>query len=131
MRVDVNQVIKDYDGTLVANGYEPITKEEIEAGKKPVPLPFTLRDALIVALKTPHADETPDAKEKLFRHLLAKRIFESDGIVELTNEEATKTDKLVDKRWKEPMIYGVVHEMLENPIAAVTEIKDKKKKAAK
>lgn len=94
MKVKINQVLKDVDGT-------PITMNN---------KPYTLGDVCIASLLTPLQEDTE--KTKWEKYEIFKKIKESKNEVELTIEEIALVKKCIGK-FQPPLVMGQCWEMLE------------------
>lgn len=101
-KTDLSLVIKNLDGD-----------EMFTPGKTDVPVKLTVRLALRRALTSQYQDEMPppDGDEKFLRFVLARRIYESDDIVEVKKEEEDVLKKCIAKAWG-PEVVGFLYELL-------------------
>lgn len=123
IKIDFNYKFVNFDGTTIPE--RPDEPEEVDGvpvmkDGKPVMKkspPFTLRTACVNVLTMHEVDERGRAKEisgkdKVERYELAKRIYHSKGLVEISPEEQVLLKELVGRIYP-PITVGQAYEILD------------------
>ena len=74
MKINVNQVLKSFDGKVIKDAGNDVMLSEV----------------ITRALIEPMKDESPNGNDSLRRHLLAQRVFEAKDDVEVSVEELSE-----------------------------------------
>lgn len=96
MKIDFNMVLKNLEG-------KPLKDKEKDV---------TLKDASANALLGNYPDDKIDGEEKLRRFLLATKIYESNGEIELSVDEIKMTKDLIAKGYS-TLVTGRALEILD------------------
>jgi len=129
MKIDFNYKFKNLDGETIREQGSDITIEKLLSiktweefetfrnGLKKGGKPFTLRTASVNVLLMPEMNGSGRAKEingekKLERYQFAKKIHESNGLVDLRSEQITLLKELIGKSYP-VLTVGQAYEILD------------------
>lgn len=120
MKINFNAILKDIDGkdmtVPVKFKIHPETGQEFK-GEDGQPLVLKsesvkLSTVCVNALMANKRDETLSGEEKLSRYILASKIKQAKGTLEVTAEEVVKIKKLVGE-FMSTLIVGAVYQQFE------------------